>query len=226
MDLGGVAAVHVLGQDVSTQRHAVFVGLGMQTCVGRVPTSSRCRQAMCDGIRNGPRIVMINTKPNKLFTTLGLVRSKLHPVMMRHKGGMHRHGGSLTLVDQRRTIGPRSGCDFKRKNTKTCSSKGLCAQDGGQKGMSGVLGMFYRRKTSATVLTSTRPRVNASGLPQIVRGVHGAVVGYKNRIRFRAQVSTLVVRGRRMGNVRAGVKGAFLNPMVLTAKRSTHSMCH
>lgn len=226
LGLHGVGTAHVLGQDVSTHRQAVFIGLGVQTCVGRVPRRSRCRRAMCGDIRKGPRMVIINTNPNKLFTTLHLVRLKLHPIVMRHKGSIHRQGGSLTRVDERRAMGPRSGCDFKRKNTKTCSSKGLCAHDGGEKGMSGVFGMFYRRKTSATVLTSTRPRVKASGLPHIVRGVQGAVLGYNKRMRFQAEVSTLVVRGGRVGNVRAGAKGAFLNPIVLTAKRSTESICH
>lgn len=221
-----VATAHVLGHDVSTHRQAVCVGLGMQTCLGRVPGRSRCRRALCGGMRKGPRMMIMNTNPKKLFTTLQLVRLNLHPIVIRHKGSMQRHGGSLTRVDHRRLIGPRSGCDFKRKNTKTCSSNGLCAHDGGHNGMSGVLGIFYRRKTSASVLMSTRPRVNASGLPHIVRGVQGAVVRYNNRIRFRAHVSTLLVRGSRIGNVRAGANGAFLNPIVLTANRSTQSMCH
>lgn len=225
LSVHAVRTLHVLGEDVSTHRHAVCMGLGMHLCVGRVPRSRRFAHAVCGGMSKGPRIVIIKTKPNKLFTTLQLVRLKLQPIMIRQNGGMHSEGVSVTHVDHRRGITPRDGCDFKRKKTKTCSSNGLCAQDGGQKGIGGVLGMFYRRNTDASVLTSTRPRVNASGLPHIVRGVQGAVVRYNNRIRFRAQVSSLVVRGGGVANVRAGAKGAFGKPIVLTAKRSTQSIC-
>ncbi len=225
LSIQAVRTIQALGQDVSTHRHAVCIGLAIHICVGRLPASSRCARACCPVISSKPRIVIMNTKPKKLFTTLELVRLKYHPVIIRHNGSIRAHGHSVTHVSHRRAMGPRDGCDFNRKNTKTCSSNGLCAHDGGHNDIRGVLGIFYRRNTSAAVLDSTRPRVNASGLPHIVRGVHRAVHHYNNRIRFRAHVSHLVMRGGRMVNVRADAKHAFHNPIVLTANRSTHSIC-
>lgn len=221
-----VRAIQMLGHSVSTHRHAVCIGMGLHTFVGRRPSRPRFRLIRCGSMSTKGPIIIMKTKPNNLFTTLHLVRLNLHPVIVRHKGGIHRHGGSVTLVDHRRGISKRSGCDFNRKKTNTCSSNGLCAHDGGQNSISGVLGIFYRFKTDASVLTSTRPRVNASGLPHIVRGVHRRVVHYNKRIRFRAQVSTLIVQGKRIMNIRAGANRGFLKPIVLTANRSTQSICH